>query len=91
VLRLIHGCMARGGHGRGRMARGGRGRGRMARGGHGLPKVSPGPAMPDSSTPCGRATALQPFRGWPTHRVGGLRLFSTLLETPRHTHIYIYI
>jgi hypothetical protein len=25
--------------------------GRMARGGHGLPKVSPGPAMPDPSTP----------------------------------------
>jgi hypothetical protein len=29
----------------------------MARGGHGIPKVSPGPAMPDPSTPCGRATA----------------------------------
>jgi hypothetical protein len=24
---------------------------RMARGGHGLPKVSPGPTMPDHSTP----------------------------------------
>jgi hypothetical protein len=29
---------------------------RMARGGHGLPKVSPGPAMPNPSKPCGRAT-----------------------------------
>jgi hypothetical protein len=27
--------------------------GRMARGGHGLPKVSPRPAMPYPSTPCG--------------------------------------
>jgi hypothetical protein len=30
--------------------------GRTTRGGHGLPKVSLGPAMPDSSTPCERAT-----------------------------------
>ena len=30
--------------------------GRMARGGHGLPKVSPGPAMPNQSIPCGWAT-----------------------------------
>jgi hypothetical protein len=30
--------------------------GLMAEGGHGLPKVSPGPAMPDPSKPCGRAT-----------------------------------
>jgi hypothetical protein len=29
---------------------------RMARGIHGLPKVSPGPALPNPSTPCGRAT-----------------------------------
>ena len=28
----------------------------MARGSHGLPKVSPGPAMPDPSTPSGWAT-----------------------------------
>jgi hypothetical protein len=28
----------------------------MARGDHGLPKVSPGPAMPDRSMPCGWAT-----------------------------------
>jgi hypothetical protein len=32
------------------------GRGRIASGGHGLPKVSPGPAMPYPSMPCGRAT-----------------------------------
>jgi hypothetical protein len=40
----------------------------MAWGGHGLLKVSPGLAMPDPSTPCGRAipeTALWPFQGWP--------------------------
>ena len=58
----------------------------MARGGHGLPKVSPGPAMPDPSTPCGRATpetALRPFQGRVAHRAGGLRPSFTLLETPR--------
>jgi hypothetical protein len=36
--------------------------GRMASGGHGLPKVSPGPAMPDSSMPCGRATSETALR-----------------------------
>jgi hypothetical protein len=30
---------------------------RMARGGHRISKVSPGPAMANPSTPCGRATA----------------------------------
>jgi hypothetical protein len=30
--------------------------GGMAKGGHGLSKVSPGPTMPDPSTPCGQAT-----------------------------------
>jgi hypothetical protein len=62
--------------------------GRMGRGGHGLPKVLPGPAMPDPSTPCGRATpktALWPFQGWPTCKVGGLWQFPTLLDTPRRT------
>jgi hypothetical protein len=44
--------------------------GRMARGGHGIPKVSPGPAMPDPSTPCG-----QTFRGGsPAGRVACGRL-----------------
>jgi hypothetical protein len=28
----------------------------MGRGIHGIPKVSPGPAMPDNYTPCGQAT-----------------------------------
>jgi len=59
-----------------KMAEAGRRHGRTARGGHGLPKVSPGPAMPDPSMPCGRATpetALQQFRGRPAHRVGSLR------------------
>jgi hypothetical protein len=40
----------------------------MARGGHGLPKVSPGPAMPYPSTPCGQPPLKQPhsrFRGCP--------------------------
>jgi hypothetical protein len=62
--------------------------GRMARGSHGLPKVSLGPAMPYPSTPCGRTTpetALWPFQGWPTLRVGGLRPSPTLLYTPRRT------
>jgi hypothetical protein len=45
----------------------------MARGIHGLPKVSPGPAMPDPSTPCG------------TGRMGGLRPSSTPMDTPRRT------
>jgi hypothetical protein len=62
--------------------------GRMGRGGHGLTKASPGPALPNASTPCGRAipkTALQPFLGWPARRAGGLRSSSTLLDTPRRT------
>jgi hypothetical protein len=52
--------------------------GRRAWGGHGLPKVSPGPAMPYPSTPCGRATLKQPygpFRGSsPTRRAACGRL-----------------
>jgi hypothetical protein len=61
---------------------------RMARSGHGLPKVSPGSAMPDPSTPRERttpATAMQPFQGWPAHRAGSLRPSSTSLDTPRRT------
>jgi hypothetical protein len=57
---------------------------RMARGVHGLPKVSPGPAMPYPSTPCGRATletALQLFLVGPARRAGGLRLSSTPLNS----------
>jgi hypothetical protein len=57
--------------------------GRMVRGGLGLPKVSPGTAMPDLSTPCRCATpetALQPFQEW----AGSLRPTSTLLDTQRH-------
>jgi hypothetical protein len=57
----------------------------MVRGGHGLPKVSPGPAMPDPSTSCGRATpekALRLFQGWPACRVGGLRPSSTPFGHP---------
>jgi hypothetical protein len=62
--------------------------GRMVRGGHGLPKVSVRPAMPGPSTFCGRTTpetALCPFQGWPTRKMGGLRLSSTPLLTRRHT------
>jgi hypothetical protein len=50
----------------------------MARGIHGLPKVSPRTALPNPSTPCGRATpetTLRPFLGWPAPRAGGLRPF----------------
>jgi hypothetical protein len=64
------------------------GHGSMAMGGHGLPKVLPGPAMPYPSTPCRQATpitALWPFQGWPAHRAGRLRPFSTPLDTPRRT------
>jgi hypothetical protein len=60
----------------------------MAKGIHGLPKVSSGPALPNPSTPCGRATpetALRPFRRWPAHRAGGLWLSATPLDTPRRT------
>jgi hypothetical protein len=63
---------------------------RMARGGHALPKVSPRPAMPNPSTPCGWATpetTFQPFQGWPASRAGNLRPSSTLLDTPRRTPI----
>jgi hypothetical protein len=66
--------------------------GRMVRGGHGLSKVSPGPAIPNPSTPCGQATpetALRPFRGWPARRAGGLRPSSTPLITPRHTPTHL--
>jgi hypothetical protein len=62
--------------------------GRIARGDHGLPKVSLGPAMLYPCMPCGQATpetALQLFQGWLTHRVGGLQLSSTPLDTPRCT------
>jgi hypothetical protein len=61
---------------------------RMARGIHGLSKVSPRPTQLNLSTPCGQATpetALLPFRGWRARRVGGLRPFSTPLDTPRRT------
>jgi hypothetical protein len=54
---------------------------RMARGGHGLPKVLPGPAMPCSSTPCGRATpetALQPFQEWPAPKGRSAAVFYPL-------------
>jgi len=64
------------------------GHGRMARGRHGLPKVSPRPAMLDSSTPSGRATAetaLLMFQGWPARKAGSLRLSSSPLDHPRRT------
>jgi hypothetical protein len=60
------------------------------RGGHGLPKVSLVPVLPN---PCGRATpetALQPFQGWPTCRVGGLQPSSTLW-TPRVVRLWILL
>jgi hypothetical protein len=46
--------------------------------------------MLDPSTPCGRATpeaASRPFQGWPTRQAGGLRLSSTLVDTPRRTFL----
>jgi hypothetical protein len=62
------------------------------KGAHRLPNVSLGLAIPDPSTPCRQAilkTVLQLFRGSPTCRVGGLRLFSTPLDTPRRTPMCI--
>jgi hypothetical protein len=41
--------------------------GRVARGGHVLPKVAPGPTIPNPFMPCGRATpktALWSFKVW---------------------------
>jgi hypothetical protein len=64
----------------------------MARGGHGLPKVSPGPAMPDLSTPGKQATtemASWLFLGRPARRKSGLRSSSTLLHTPQCTPMKI--
>jgi hypothetical protein len=66
----------------------GRGHGCMARGGRGLPKVSVGPAMPDPSTPCRRATsetALWPFQELLTCRAGGQRPSPTPMDTPGRT------
>jgi hypothetical protein len=63
----------------------------MGRGIHRLSKVSPGPALPDPSTPCGQATpvtALWLFRGWPAHKARGLWPSSTLLDTPRRTGLF---
>jgi hypothetical protein len=60
----------------------------MARDDHGLPNVSPGPAMPNLSKPCGQAThemALQPFLRWLACRVVSLRPSSTPSDTPRCT------
>jgi hypothetical protein len=55
---------------------------RMERSIHGLPNVLPGLAMPDTFTPCRRATpemALRPFWQWPACRAGGLQPSSTPL------------
>jgi hypothetical protein len=49
---------------------------RKARGIHRLIKVSPWPAMPDLSMPCGRAThetVLQPFQEWLARRADSLQ------------------
>jgi hypothetical protein len=64
--------------------------GRMARRGHGLPKVSPGPALPYPSSPCGRATpemALRPLQRGPARRGARLRPSSSPLVTPRYTPV----
>jgi hypothetical protein len=60
----------------------------MVRGIHGLPKVSPGPAMTNPSTPFRRVTpkmALRPFLEGPTRKAGGLQPFSTPFDTPCRT------
>jgi hypothetical protein len=57
----------------------------MRRGGPRLPKVSPRPAMPYPSTPCGQATpktAFSSFRGWPA---ASPRPSFSLMDTPGGT------
>jgi hypothetical protein len=64
----------------------------MGRGIHDLLKVSPGPAMPNPSTPCRWATpktALRSFWGWLVRRAGGLRPSSTPLDTPGRTGLVL--
>jgi hypothetical protein len=44
--------------------------------------------MPNLSMPSGQATlemAFWPLQGWPTHRLGGLQLSSTLFDSLRRT------
>jgi hypothetical protein len=53
---------------------------------HELLKVSLSSAMPDPSTPCGRATpetTLRPFLGWPTGRAGDLQPSSWIPDAVR--------
>jgi hypothetical protein len=61
----------------------------MAWQGHGLTKVSPGPALPYPCMSCGRAIPEMGLHegvsGVTPHRMGGLRLFSNPLDTPRLT------
>jgi hypothetical protein len=62
--------------------------GRRGRGGHGLPKVSPGPTMPNLSAPYGLATAetaVRQFQGWLAQRAVGLQPSSTPFDTKRLT------
>jgi hypothetical protein len=66
---------------------------RMAKGFHGVPRVSLGPAMTDSSMPCGWSTpktALWQFLGWSAHRTDSLRLSYTPLDTPRRTSLVLW-
>jgi hypothetical protein len=51
-------------------------------------KFHPGLPCPTLLRPAGRATpemALRLFLGWPARRARGLRLFFSLLDTPRRT------
>jgi hypothetical protein len=60
----------------------------MVRGIHGLPKVSPGPAMSDPSTPCRRATPERALQGWSARKAVGLQPFYTPLDTPRRKGLF---
>jgi hypothetical protein len=57
--------------------------GRMAKGGHGLPKLSPGPAMPDHFMPCGRATPNMAVSRVARPQAERPAAIFTLLEIPR--------
>jgi hypothetical protein len=64
----------------------------MARGGHGLPKVSHGPAMPDSSMPCGRAIpekALRPYIFFPFRHCMPYAYVLITLFVPSGSHLAV--
>jgi hypothetical protein len=62
--------------------------GRKAWGGHGLPEVSPGPTMPYTFTPCGRAIPLDTLRLTLMTLIVILELFATLMTRQDQTLLF---